>query len=71
MPLPYRLKSIRYCEAFRDLSGQFFEAVLTAYSFSNAAHERDFCVLQDCLLSLDLTIVHLRQVGVPSSVGRT
>lgn len=62
IPVPYHLRSTRSFEAFRGISGQYFEVFKTAYAFSNPANERDFRVLQICLLSLDLTIVQLHKM---------
>ena len=61
VPPPYHLKSIRSFEDFQGLSGQYFEVFKTAYSFATPANERDFRVLQICLLSLDLTITQLHR----------
>ena len=61
IPSPYQSKSIKAFEAFRGISGSSFEVFKTAYSFTNSASERDFRVLQICLLGLDLTIIKLHQ----------
>lgn len=54
-----RIVSTRYFNAFRTVSKEHFGVFPTASDFSRTADERDFRILNICLLNLDEAIIDL------------
>lgn len=52
-----RIVSARYFSAFRGISKHHFGVFPTASDFSHAAHERDYRILNICLLNLDEAVM--------------
>ena len=54
-----KMVSARYFDAFRAISKEHFGVFPTAFDFSNTAQERDFRILNICLLNLDEAIMDI------------
>lgn len=54
-----KIVSARFFSSFRSLSHEFFGVFPTASDFSNTAHERDYRILNICLLNLDEAIIDI------------